>query len=284
MRAPTVDTKRRRDADVADRLTLPVPTGKTSGSSRNLLGVALLALLLLVLGLVPDEAVLRPKVVWGQGVALALMAACLLHGARAGRWRARWPRVLLAGLLPGAIATLLLLAKPDLSSSLARDETLRILLVSGLFWAVSTTLDRPIARSATLTTLAVVTIPVAGYAVAQNLAGELGLSIDRVTRATSTFGNPVFLGAFLVLATPVCLAGALYGRGALRWTGALATGLALPALLATASRWAWLGFAAAIATGIILLAPTARQRRWLLVGLLGAGALLAALNHDVLHP
>ncbi len=68
----------------------------------------------------------------------------------------------------------------------------------------------------------------------------------------------------------------------LRWTGGLATGLALPALLATQSRWAWLGGAASIAVGVTLLATTRLHRRVLLAGFVVVAVVMAVLSSKVL--
>ena len=122
---------------------------------------------------------------------------------------------------------------------------------------------------------------VSALAVAQNLAGEFDLPIDRYARPPSTFGNPVFLAAFLVLTMPLCAAEALFASGWRRWAGAVALGLALPALRATQSRWAWLGFAVSLCVGVFALAPAGRARRLLLLGLTGAGLLMLLVNRSV---
>jgi tetratricopeptide (TPR) repeat protein len=57
----------------------------------------------------------------------------------------------------------------------------------------------------------------------------------------------------------------------------------MPALLATQSRWAWLGFGAALATGTLLLAPSSRARHRLLTGLILVGLIIAAANLKVLE-
>ena len=235
------------------------------------------------IALVPDEAVLRPKVAWSQALALAAFGLALLQQAWMARLPIRWLGVVLTGLIPGLVGLLWWWTGPLTSRSLAWDENTRILLVTVIVWTTSVVLATRALRTLCWGTLVCVTVPVAGLAVAQNLAGQLDLPVDRVARAASTFGNPVFLGAYLVLAIPLCAAAALFGSGILRWMGALATGLALPALLATQSRWAWLGGAAAMACGIVLLAPTRRYRRTLLVCLVAGAALLAALSWKVIQ-
>jgi O-antigen ligase len=150
-------------------------------------------------------------------------------------------------------------------------------------WAVGSLLDVPARRRAAVALLTGLLAVVAGYALVQHLAYELGLPLTRVARPPSTFGNPVFLAAFLVLTTPIAIAEALYGQGWRRWTAAVAAGLALPALLATQSRWAWLGCGASLAAGALMLARTSRVRHRLLAGLVLAGVVLAATNLHVLQ-
>ena len=86
--------------------------------------------------------------------------------------------------------------------------------------------------------LALAAIWVGGYAVLQRLAGLAPVGIEPAVRAEAGFGNPVFLGAWLVLVTPLLLAEGLAEPGATRWPSAVAAGLCLPALLGTGSRGA----------------------------------------------
>ncbi len=265
------------------RTTSSSVTGARGVTPAVLPGTLLVGAALLALALVPDEAFLRSKVVWGEGLLLAGAAALLLGQAAHGRLLLPAPGVLLAALLPAGFAALWLWLGTPISDVLARDEIERLTLLPVAVWAAAAAAERPGARRALLAALVLTAIPVAGFAVAQNLAGILELPLNRVARPASTFGNPVFLGAYLVLVLPVALAGALFGRGVLRWGGALAAGLALPALYATQTRWAWLGGSLAAALGAVLLAPTRGARRALLVALLAVGLLLAALNRDVLQ-
>lgn len=233
---------------------------------------------------VPDEAILRSKVVWTEVLMLAAATAALVGQLSRSRFCAPWPLLLVGSVLPGAIALLLTLTRTDLiSRALARDEVERLLLFPLAFWCVGSTLSRPAVRRIFLGALSISLLLVAGLAVAQNLAGELQLPVNRFERPPSTFGNPVFLGAFLVLVMPISVAEALFTTGWRRWAGSLASGLALPALLATQSRWAWLAAGVAVCVGTVLLSPPGRWRRWLLVGLVGAVAVVLLLNPAVIR-
>jgi O-antigen ligase/cytochrome c-type biogenesis protein CcmH/NrfG len=259
-----------------------VPRRKGWAHRAEALPLVLLVGFLAAVACVPDEAILRSKVTWTEGLLILAATAALLVQVMTGRIRTPWPLLLVGGLLPAAIALLQTLTRTDLvSRALARDEVERLLLFPLAFWCVASSLRSDGARRVFVGALSLAVLVVSAYAVAQNLGAELGLPIDRFERPPSTFGNPVFLGAFLVLAAPLCAAEALFGTGWRRWAGAVATGLALPALRATQSRWAWLAFAVAVGVGMLMLAPTARQRRLLFIGLLGAGVLVLLLNRSV---
>jgi O-antigen ligase len=82
---------------------------------------------------------------------------------------------------------------------------------------------------------------------------------DDLVRSQSTLRNPVFLGAYLVLALPVALATAL-DASQRRWqrvAAAVAVVVDLAALLATQSRGPWLGALVAIS---VVLAGSLRDR------------------------
>jgi O-antigen ligase len=270
------------DPVVPDALTLPAPRIEPPGTLGRL-GVVLFGISLVALVLVPDEAFLRSKVVAGESLLLAAAAVLLLAAARARALRLAAPGTLAAALLLPALAGLWLAAGHPASRTLSLDELERLVLLPVGLLAGLLAGGAPGARRALLATLILTAIPVAAYAVAQNLAALLDLPLDRVERPAATFGNPVFLGAFLVLVTPLALAAALFDRSVLRWGGAVATGLALPALYATQTRWAWLGFAGALALGVLLLATSAAWRRGLLVLGAAAGLALAAANLSVLQ-
>jgi cytochrome c-type biogenesis protein CcmH/NrfG len=128
---------------------------------------------------------------------------------------------------------------------------------------------------------------IGGYALLQRLGGLIpaasfaALGIDPAARAHAGFGNPVFLGAWLVLVTPVLIAEALTGPSRTRWLAGLAAGLCLPALLATESAGSWFGFGIAAVLGLWLLLPT-RLRVLMGIILALAAASLAIGGFDTL--
>lgn len=233
----------------------------------------LLVGLFVVVAFVPDEAVLRQKAVWAKVALFAAAAVSLFETARAG-WRPRVGAPLMAGLVGVTAVAGAHLALSDLSSArLGWDELTRLALYPLGAWAAAAVLvDR---RSSDRLGLAVclVAIPVAAYAVGQHLADVLSLPIDRHQRAPSTFGNPVFLGAFLVLVLPWCLATAAFAPTRTRWVAAIATGLGLPALFATGSVGSWVAFGGAVAIGVLVAVPSRRLQ----LQVLGAGLVAAVV-------
>jgi len=238
---------------------------------------------LLGLAALPDGFVLRPKLLWGQSLEIAALGLAALALAAAGSSPRPWPRVLALALLPAGLALLHLLLSTPASHALARDEIQRLLLVPLLAAAVGIVICRDArARSRLLAVLALGTLWAAGYAVLQRTGGVLALGVTPRARAHGGFSNPVFLGGWLVLTTPVLLLEAGYGRGALRWLCALAGGLALPALLGTKSVGAWGGFGVACVVATLLAIPGQRARRRVLVVACVLALIVAVAGRDAL--
>ncbi len=116
------------------------------------------------------------------------------------------------------------------------------------------------------------------YGIAQRFGFDPLLSISKSqVRVTSTFGNPIFFGAFLVMAIPVTLAATLsLGQ---RWNplarvmvAAVPVSIQVTAIDFTLSRGPWVGLGIALAV-LLLLAGVALGRR-----LLGMAAAAVAIS------
>jgi O-antigen ligase len=129
-------------------------------------------------------------------------------------------------------------------------------------------------------------LPIAVFALVERGAGFFAVgSGNDLVRSQSTLRNPVFLGAYLVLALPVAATWAL-DRAQLRWqrvVAAFAVLVDVAALLATQSRGPWLG---AVVSSIVVLVAALRNRSArvrsaaLVLGLLAVSAVLVSPLRD----
>lgn len=246
------------------------------------LGIAVLLAFVGIVAAAPDEAVLRQKLFWSRIAAAAafLMALLSCHGKRTIVYRS-----MSFILMTCALALYCLLHYSYFNSIISYylfvHEVLRLAAIPAVAWAASYLADSSTRRGTLVAVLALGVLGVSAYALAQHLSGVLGLPLARMPRAAATFGNPLFLAAFLVASLPVCASVALAGTRRLRWLAACATGLGLPALLATGSRAAWVA-AAAAALVATLLATGSSARRWIgIAAVLALGAVVLILYPDV---
>jgi len=244
---------------------------------RGLEACWIVAAVLVPLVVLPEQSFISitqlPKVALFRiiaGIALVLMSARCVAGLGGGR-ALRWP----GGHVPAlVIATAGVLAATALSTALSISPSLstwgkepgndgyglyNTAAYVVLFLAVALGLRSrnqawrlagAIVLSGTLASL---------IAIAQHWGlAPLGISSTAGHRVTGPAGNPIFLGALLVLTLPVLLALAAAlarGRGtpAWWWAGAgIGTFVHLFALLLTIARGPWLGMAFAIATLLVI--------------------------------
>ncbi|GJM21717.1 MAG: hypothetical protein DHS20C15_16320 [Planctomycetota bacterium] len=255
----------------------------TLGSTLRALSEAALLLGLLALATLPDGFVLRPKLLWGQSLVLLALGLAALSLAATARSPRPWGRALALALLPAGLALLHLIHSTPASHALARDEIRRLLVVPLVAAAVGALICRSErARSRLLLALALGTAWAAVHAVLQRTGAVFSLGVTPRLRAEGGFSNPVFLGGWLVLTTPLLLMETLFGRGPLRWLCALAAGFALPALLGTKSVGAWAGLGVACFVALVLALRASRLRQRLLVGGIVVGLVLAVAGRDSL--
>ncbi len=212
--------------------------------------------------LVPDQKIIRAKL-------LAVQAAVLIAGARL-LWRgARHPSPGGRAALDASVAALVLSGALfwTLSPERAASETelTRIFFCGLTYWAASRSFAAKDAIFGAEYFAAVWTAGASAaglWAVIQAWGGQ--------TRPFASFGNPIFLGTAMAASLPIVLAGvARTGRARLLWAGALA--LEASGLFLAHSRAAAFGLLAAL--GFWALARLEGRR---LLQALAAGALAAA--------
>lgn len=218
-----------------------------------------------------------------------------------GGWRptfSRWresPLFICAALYLGASAVSTALSiEPRLSlwGSHARLDGLLTLLANlTIFVSVATRLRRREQLQRLVDVIVAASLPVCVYGFMQRLGFEpLEWRVQyQEWRISTTLGNPIFVGSYLILVLPVTLAGVLAAwrrrgerRDALRVAlYAAAAASQLVALGLTGSRGPWLGGAAGLAAFVLLHAAVRGRRRLaaatLAVGLIGL-AFVALLN------
>ena len=268
-RQQTATTTGASGAAVADGLVLWL--------GRALEACWIVAAVLVPLIVLPEQSFISitqlPKVALFRiiaGIALVLMSARCVAGLGDGR-ALRWPGARVPALV---IATAAVLAATALSTALSISPSLstwgkepgndgyglyNTAAYVVLFLAVALGLRSrhqawrlvgAIALSGTLASL---------IAITQHWGlAPLGISSTAGNRVTGPAGNPIFLGALLVLTLPLLLAAAAaiarrHGTPAWWWAGAgIGTFVHLFALLLTIARGPWLGMAFGIATLLVI--------------------------------
>ena len=245
------------------------------------------------------ERVFEPdKLAWA--VILALAALWGLAVWRAEAWPAGWPPRRPSPLAAAVGLAMLALAVGTVASrvplvsvwgSFRRGQGLWVVAAYGiLFAAVAATAHRPAAVARFVRIVQAVAIPAALYAVLQRFEiDSLQWNIygtSPAERAFGPLGNPIFLGAYLVMVLPIALAAMMAAlevrrRGAAGATanalGGLATvTLAGAGLLVAESRGPLLGLAAGLGVFVLLWAAVTGRRRWV-IGLTGSGVLVLAV-------
>ena len=181
----------------------PSPSTEEGGALAALLWAALFA----ALAFVPDQKILRWKLLALEaGTASALLTLAL---SWLRRTRAEWTRTPLD--LPVALyaAGGLLFYALSPERGVSRPELVRILFSAAAFFAAAQTwplLREPRTAPRVLAGAAGL---LAAYALLQPFGGIGILQVPRLERPIATFGNPIFLAAFLAASLPSALALAL---------------------------------------------------------------------------
>ncbi|GIW08180.1 MAG: hypothetical protein KatS3mg060_2985 [Dehalococcoidia bacterium] len=178
--------------------------------------------------------------------------------------------------------------------------TLNNFLYFALFFLVATGLRNWGRVDRLLSTFIIVSVPVSLYGMAQRLGLDpLPWGGDVQSRVAGSAGNPIFLGAYLILVIPFILArlidvlmkvraGARDGRTIALLCGyGVALLVNLVCLYWTGSRGPWMGFAASIVTMLFFLGIAIRRRVLLLAPVVGVAAfvgIMAFLNSPIGAP
>lgn len=257
--------KRRAEAPPSDAAVAPPPAWE---------GWALTALWaagFLALAIVADQKILRYKLLAVEATAAAGLAAAFLA------WAARAPAVWRTTPLdlPVALYALGGLAFYALSPEhgAAHGELNRVLLSAVAFYAASQSAARLPRPELVVGTWALAGAGLGVYALLQTQGGIGRLMVPQLERPIATFGNPIFLAAFLI--SSACAAAGLAAEDTRRrglW--AVVALLALAGAWTTQTRAAFAALAAVL--GLLALATLEGRRRWAVLGGLALAGLAAA--------
>ncbi|MBI4423083.1 MAG: tetratricopeptide repeat protein [Elusimicrobia bacterium] len=226
---------------------------------------------LAALAFVPDEKLTRQKLLSGEAAAwLAVLSVAAASAS--GRLKTRVRTSLDLAVAAYAAAGLAFYAlSPEPSVSLP--ELTRMLLSAAVFFSAAQTLAW--LEPGTVASLWCGPAALVGLYGALQASGGLGpLDVPRLERPFGTFGNPIFLGAYLSASLCVAAGLAAGAAGPGRWLAAAAALACGAGLWLAQSRAAFAGLAAAGALWLPRLASGRTRAAWLAV--IGAGAAFAA--------
>ncbi len=237
----------------------------------------------------PDEKLNRLKLVSLQLGVLATLAAVGARAFATGRWpfsRRSEPGRPVADVAAPALAVgvwviiNVLLALSSVDQALAMAELGRVALAGAAFAAFFAAGLNERWKTRALFTWTIAALLMSLYASLQRRGGLGPIDVPKMDRAIGTFGNPIFLSAYLVLSTFVA-AGAMRkatSDGA-RYFGVSAVVMIVAAIAATGTRSAYLGLGAAAALSVFLVGS--RDRLRIAISALVTIALAAVLSHPL---
>lgn len=209
-----------------------------------------------------------PKVLFIRALVGLIMAVWLLKSLKSGfSWRRSHLGLPMAAFMTAATVATLFSINQKLSvfGQYKRYEDIVTLVGYGLvFFAAIQILDTEKRRRRLILALIISATAVAGYGIAQYFGFEIWRQSGDPDRASSTIGNAVFLGSFLVLILPLAvsrlLAGLNDGESLKKIILFLFTSLIIfGGIIVTFSRAAWLG--AAVSSLLFLKLKEVNWRR-----------------------
>ncbi len=225
---------------------------------------AIWVLLAVCLGVIPDQKILRHKMlVLEMGIALQLLilAASWIH-ARTPQWRTSPLDLPVALYALGGI--LFYALSPERGASTL--ELVRILFSTAVFFAASRSLTGPELPRAWAATAAALGL----YAILQTQGGIGPIMVPLLDRPIATFGNPIFLAAYLGASTIFSAGRAAAAKNKERIFFIVCAACCFFGLWTTKTRAALFGIGAAAALWALITLPP--KRRLAALAALGAAA------------
>jgi O-antigen ligase len=240
------------------------------------LPVALLALVLFLAPLFPDVKLTRPKLLLlesGLAVTLFLSAGLALY---AGKIRFRMSLLTAPLAIYGVVTLLFYAVSPD--KPVALNELCRGLLSLAAFCIGANLMTTAPRRKAVLAAMLGGGFLAVVYGILQHSGGVGRIAVPRMDRVMSTFGNPIFFAAHILVLLPLAL-GLLFATPRCWVRGLLAVFIlsGVYALYLTQTRAAYIALLLSLALFFWLTGRSLRRRLFLLFLLL-AGFTVFALH------
>jgi len=255
-------SRSRKPAAARGRPATPDGARAEAAASASPLFPFLIAFLFFAVALVPDEKIVRLKLLVFEAGALAVLTLWALRSVWQGRATLRTGPVL-AGA--AALTGYILLRSWMGDRVLAGAEIRRAILSLGSFCLASQVLAGEAQRWTVFRGWVLGAGAAAVYGILQRFGGLGPVVVPQMNRVMSTFGNPIFLGAFLTLSIPLTTGLYLVSRNSNKcylWIIVLV--IELIALYYSKTRAAWIGLAAAAGFGFFVVF---RGRRGFWLGL-----------------
>ncbi|MBN1824591.1 MAG: O-antigen ligase family protein [Endomicrobiales bacterium] len=246
---------------------------------KNSLSLALFfvfAALVALLAVIPDVKLTRPKLLFAESVLYGLFALWLVSKVSRGVFelKASLLNVPVAAYL--AVSALFYAFSPD--KPVALNELKRNILSAAVFFLAEDLLGTEKRRNAFVWCWLSGLFVAASYGVMQHSGGIGRVMVPGFDRVISTFGNPIFFGAFIVAGVPVAAGEFLKNRNRIAKAFlAVLIVLSLTALYYTKTRASFIGLAVSLILFFFGILRSGRMR-YLLAALVVAGFALFVAN------
>jgi len=228
---------------------------------------AVLCVFLLLSPIIPDVKLTRPKLLLSETSLYAILFLWCAAGLYLGRFRFRRSLVNIPVFLYAASAALFYFFSPD--KPVALNELKRSLLSVTAFLAAANAAGSRRQRDIALAFLFCGSSVAVLYGLMQHYGGFLNVQVPQFDRSLSTFGNPIFFAAFLVVVLPAASGAVFYSRNTfLKFLLCCFIAAGLAALYFTGTRAAFIGLSVSAAVFLFLVIGDKTRKYLLLAALL----------------
>ena len=209
------------------------------------LPIIFLSILLIINPFFPDVQIIRPKLLVLELGIFIIVLSYLIQIILSGSIKYRKTNLNIPVLIYVVYIFLIYLVTEN--KPVAVNELKRMLLCSSIYFVTTNIIQTDKNRHFILISWVIGSTWAVIYGLLQRNGGIWILQVPQMSRVYSTFGNPIFFAAYLVIFIPVIIALLFYiKKSFLKLILFLITVLCLIALYFTQTRSAWIGFAVSI--------------------------------------